>query len=183
MSWHIIEYKNDLPSTIVVDIILIFFKRQLPKTNHQTFTWEQKINSIECVVLGLIYLHSFVPPVIHGDLKSRNIRLDSTKGTKLTDFGESREFDDDTLTSNIGTFKWMAPEVMLLCRCRCVVLTECLTHHSPYIRGEIQPTMDTTNTPAWLQDLANRCLTFNPEERPSTMEICSLLRPAKKCCS
>ncbi|OQS03924.1 kinase, partial [Thraustotheca clavata] len=34
----------------------------------------------------LVYLHTYNPPIIHRDLKSRNVLLDSVKGTKLTYF-------------------------------------------------------------------------------------------------
>ncbi|OQR92673.1 protein kinase [Achlya hypogyna] len=87
----------------------------------QHFSWEAKAQVMQSIVHGLVYLHSFNPPVIHRDLKSRNVLLDSTKnqlskylqGTKLTDFGESREIEDDeTLTNAIGTFQWMAPEII-----------------------------------------------------------------------
>ncbi|EGZ26963.1 hypothetical protein PHYSODRAFT_469689 [Phytophthora sojae] len=62
---------------------------------------------------ALTYLHSLSPPVIHRDLKSRNILLNSAMGAKLTDFGISRERLDSTLTTGVGTLLWMAPEVML----------------------------------------------------------------------
>ena len=84
--------------------------------------------SISSIVHGLLYLHTFETPIIHRDLKSRNVLLDSKKvaswkgseasfddtsqGTKLTDFGESREVDENTLTCGIGTYQWMAPEVI-----------------------------------------------------------------------
>ncbi|OQR93943.1 kinase [Thraustotheca clavata] len=179
----------------------------LAKTTPHTFTWKQKLKSIESVVFGLIYLHTLELPIIHRDLKSRNILLDSTKGTKLTDFGESREVEDDndTLTNNIGTFKWMAPEVMMQTSYSTaadvyslgVVLTEYSTHHSPYsnminpntkkpytqqhltamvLKGEIRPTIDKTHTPVQLQELATRCLSYDPNDRPSTLQIQQIIR-------
>ncbi|OQS06789.1 kinase [Thraustotheca clavata] len=77
------------------------------------FSWEEKLAIIISIVRGCIYLHTFEPQIIHRDLKSRNVLLDSKKGTKITDFGEAREVDDRTLTSGIGTFQWMAPEVLV----------------------------------------------------------------------
>ncbi|RLN93920.1 hypothetical protein BBJ28_00026952, partial [Nothophytophthora sp. Chile5] len=62
---------------------------------------------------ALTYLHSLSPPVIHRDLKSRNILLNHALEAKLTDFGISRERLDQTMTAGVGTSLWMAPEVML----------------------------------------------------------------------
>jgi serine/threonine-protein kinase TNNI3K len=62
---------------------------------------------------ALAYLHSLSPPVIHRDLKSRNILLNHAMEAKLIDFGISRERLDQTMTAGVGTSLWMAPEVML----------------------------------------------------------------------
>ncbi|RLN82232.1 hypothetical protein BBJ28_00015189 [Nothophytophthora sp. Chile5] len=62
---------------------------------------------------ALTYLHSLSPPVLHRDLKSRNILLNQALEAKLTDFGISRERRDQTMTAGVGTSLWMAPEVML----------------------------------------------------------------------
>ncbi|KAF0695872.1 Aste57867_13330 [Aphanomyces stellatus] len=49
------------------------------------FLWDEKYLDIHSIVEALVYLHSF--NMIHRDLKSRNVLVDSAKGTKLTDFG------------------------------------------------------------------------------------------------
>ncbi|EQC25474.1 TKL protein kinase [Saprolegnia diclina VS20] len=87
----------------------------LGRQSSAAFAWDAKLDSIGRVVQGLVYLHSCDPPIIHRDLKSRNVLLDSVKGTKLTDFGVARgcDDDDDVLTSCIGTHQWMAPEIIL----------------------------------------------------------------------
>eukprot|EP00644_Phytophthora_capsici_P007735 jgi/Phyca11/126046/e_gw1.61.237.1 len=54
-----------------------------------------------------------MPPVIHRDLKSRNILLNRNLEAKLTDFGISKERLDQTMTAGVGTCLWMAPEVMM----------------------------------------------------------------------
>ncbi|RLN91939.1 hypothetical protein BBJ28_00018102 [Nothophytophthora sp. Chile5] len=65
------------------------------------------------VAHALTYLHSLAPPVIHRDLKSKNILLSRELDAKLTDFGVSRERVDRTMTAGVGTSLWMAPEVMM----------------------------------------------------------------------
>ncbi|KAK1929663.1 Serine/threonine-protein kinase STY17 [Phytophthora citrophthora] len=64
------------------------------------------------VAHALTYMHSLEPPLIHRDLKSKNILLTEDLDAKLTDFGASRERVDRTMTAGIGTSLWMAPEMM-----------------------------------------------------------------------
>jgi serine/threonine-protein kinase TNNI3K len=65
------------------------------------------------VSFALTYLHSLSPPILHRDLKSRNVLLSEDHSeAKLTDFGVSRQHAGGTMTAGIGTLLWMAPEVM-----------------------------------------------------------------------
>ncbi|KAG3110371.1 hypothetical protein PI124_g15204 [Phytophthora idaei] len=102
----------------------------------------QKLTIALQVCRVLSYLHSLMPSVIHRDLKSRNILLDSEMKVKLSDFGISRERLDRTMTAGVGTSLWMAPEVMLGERYDDkvdmfsfgVVLSELDVHTRPYAR-------------------------------------------------
>ncbi|POM70597.1 TKL protein kinase [Phytophthora palmivora] len=73
----------------------------------------QKVSIALQVCHALTYLHSLMPPIIHRDLKSRNILLNRDMEAKLSDFGISRERMERTMTAGVGTSLWMAPEVML----------------------------------------------------------------------
>ena len=42
------------------------------------------------VARGMLYLHARTPPVLHMDLKSRNILVDDSWGVKIADFGLSK---------------------------------------------------------------------------------------------
>ncbi|EQC27654.1 TKL protein kinase, variant 1 [Saprolegnia diclina VS20] len=41
------------------------------------FPWSDKALCVQSIVFGLVYLHTFDPPIIHRDLKSKNILLDA----------------------------------------------------------------------------------------------------------
>ena len=75
------------------------------------------------VASGMAYLHR--RHIMHRDLKSSNVLLDTAGGVKLTDFGvavqvegaggnsspSAMESSCDPLTTETGTYRWMAPEV------------------------------------------------------------------------
>ncbi|KAG1688515.1 hypothetical protein DVH05_003605 [Phytophthora capsici] len=111
--------------------------------NHPIGFNRQKATIALQVCHALTYLHSLMPSVIHRDLKSRNILLDSNMVAKLSDFGISRERLDRTMTAGVGTSLWMAPEVMLGERYDDkadmfsfgVVLSELDVHSLPYTRA------------------------------------------------
>jgi serine/threonine protein kinase len=62
-------------------------------------------------------LHEKVPQIIHRDLKPSNVLLTNgikAKLVRIADFGLStiHEFEDQTHTLDVGTCKYMAPEVI-----------------------------------------------------------------------
>ncbi|EEY56176.1 protein kinase, putative [Phytophthora infestans T30-4] len=83
------------------------------KNGHPVGFDHTKVKIALHVSIALTYLHSCASPVIHRDLKSKNILLDEAINAKVTDFGISRERIDATMTGGIGTSFWMAPEVMM----------------------------------------------------------------------
>lgn len=74
-----------------------------------------KLKSIlENILDGLAYIHS--RGVVHNDIKPKNILLNKTGDTKITDFGNSFLMTDKKQLENIsaGTPVYTAPEVLLL---------------------------------------------------------------------
>ncbi len=64
------------------------------------------------IAQGLKFIHS--KKVFHRDMKSMNVLLDDNFHAKISDFGMAKEKLASTVMtqSTVGTFAWMAPEVM-----------------------------------------------------------------------
>ncbi|KAI8552724.1 hypothetical protein RHMOL_Rhmol06G0289200 [Rhododendron molle] len=80
--------------------------------NHEPLSWGLRVQIALDVARGLEYLHDgAIPPVIHRDIKSSNILLDTSMRARVADFGLSREEMVDKHASNIqGTFGYLDPE-------------------------------------------------------------------------
>ena len=69
-------------------------------------TWLKRIILLQEIACGLSYLHA--KKIIHRDLKSANVLIDSDKHAKLTDFGVSKELGKTSeQTAHIGTSHYM----------------------------------------------------------------------------
>ncbi|RLO05287.1 hypothetical protein DYB28_002832 [Aphanomyces astaci] len=181
-------------------------KEYLDTHSSQEFAWADKYVHLLSIADGLCYLHSM--NVIHRDIKSRNVLLDSTKGTKLTDFGISKEDIQATMTVGVGTFRWMAPEVLqdqgydvsADIYSFGMLLSEFDTHRVPYedmknsitrqpiadsaivlkvVSGSIRPTF-TSECPPWILELAAQCLAWDPTDRPTAMQLSYMIRSKLK---
>ncbi|XP_065868735.1 probable receptor-like protein kinase At1g80640 [Euphorbia lathyris] len=84
-------------------------------THGSALTWNLRMKIAVDVARGLEYLHEHSnPPVVHRDLKSSNILLDSNFNAKLSDFGLA--VTSRTENKNIklsGTLGYVAPEYLL----------------------------------------------------------------------
>ncbi|KAJ8552235.1 hypothetical protein ON010_g10311 [Phytophthora cinnamomi] len=163
------------------------------------FTYE-KVKIAFHVAHAITYLHTLSPPVIHRDLKSKNILLTNELDAKLTDFGVSRERADRTMTAAVGTSLWMSPEVMMGERYNDkadifsfgIVLSELNTHAMPYAHaksrdGSNERLPDTAilqlvaagrlradfsqGGPQSIMDLGLSCVAVDPKSRPTAPEV------------
>ncbi|KAH9143594.1 hypothetical protein AeRB84_012387 [Aphanomyces euteiches] len=175
---------------------------KMSATTSETFSWRAKYEIIYHIVEGLVHLHSM--NVIHRDVKSRNIMLDSSKPAKLMDVSTSKDHIEVTMTFAVGTFRWMAPEVILDQAYTAsadiysfgVVLSEIDTHQVPYqdkvhpatgrrlvdpsiilqvARGTLHPTFS-QQCPEWIHSMAMQCLAFDPMKRPTALELANIVR-------
>ena len=74
-----------------------------------------KLSIIKDVALGLRYLHTRNPPIIHRDLSSNNVLLSKAMEGKIGDLGTARLVDprrQSRMTQAPGTSYFMPPEVL-----------------------------------------------------------------------
>ena len=67
------------------------------------------------VALGLCYLHSQTPSIIHRDLSANNVLVTSNMTAKISDLGVARflNLTPVQMTETLGTQAYMPPEVMI----------------------------------------------------------------------
>lgn len=168
-------------------------------------SWTRKCQYAIDIIDAIVYLHSLSPVIIHRDLKSRNILIDSNKGAKLGDFGISSAKRERNMTTGVGTTRWLAPE---LARGETsyseavdiysfgVILAELDTHELPFYdaraketgellgdwailqkvsTGELRVSVSST-CPSKIQELVDRCTAVSPGDRPAAAEIAYQLR-------
>eukprot|EP00268_Persea_americana_P045351 TRINITY_DN4620_c0_g1_i4.p1 TRINITY_DN4620_c0_g1~~TRINITY_DN4620_c0_g1_i4.p1 ORF type:complete len:355 (+),score=55.77 TRINITY_DN4620_c0_g1_i4:388-1452(+) len=76
--------------------------------------WNKRINIVNGVASALSYMHhDCSPPIVHRDMSSNNILLDSELEACISDFGTSRFLkpDSSNWSSLAGTYGYVAPEL------------------------------------------------------------------------
>jgi serine/threonine protein kinase len=81
---------------------------------HAALDWTVRHQIAFGVAQGLSYLHhDCVPMIVHRDVKSSNILMDTELVPKLTDFGMGKIVEDDDLDATVsvvvGTLGYIAP--------------------------------------------------------------------------
>ena len=81
-------------------------------TKAVAFDWEKRVNTVKGVANALSYMHhDCSPPIIHRDISSKNVLLDSQYEAHVSDFGTAKILkpDSHTWTTFAGTFGYAAP--------------------------------------------------------------------------
>eukprot|EP00850_Spirogloea_muscicola_P001579 SM000006S19344 [mRNA] locus=s6:214523:219235:+ [translate_table: standard] len=156
---------------------------------------------------GMDFLHR--RGVVHRDLKAANLLIDEHDVVKVCDFGVARmkpgggpgeaAGEASEMTAETGTYRWMAPEVLEHCPYDHrvdvysfgIMIWEILTGDIPYagltplqaaigvVQRQLRPVMPTTAPPK-LKELAQRCWSTNPADRPEFDEILAILEDCMK---
>ncbi|CAL9073027.1 unnamed protein product [Musa textilis] len=83
------------------------------RASERILTWPMRLNIAIETADALAYLHAVDPPIIHRDVKTNNILLDSSFHVKVADFGLSRLFPVNAThvsTAPQGTPGYVDPE-------------------------------------------------------------------------
>ncbi|KAK4481346.1 hypothetical protein RD792_012231 [Penstemon davidsonii] len=156
--------------------------------NHLVLKFPQLLKFAVDVCKGMEYLHQ--NNVIHRDLKTANLLMDTCNVVKVADFGVARfQNKGGVMTAETGTYRWMAPEVInhqpydqkADVFSFAIVLWELVTAKIPYdtmtplqaalgVRQGLRPELPEDAHPKLLT-LMQRCWEPLPCNRPSFTEI------------
>jgi len=144
------------------------------------------------IARGLQHLHAH--SVLHRDLKSANVLLDTEGVCRLVDFGSAATLRDATLTGAVGTPAWISPECLQNQRYGAasdvyslgVVLWELFSGKLPFAEmlGPMQVMLHVaqggrlTIDPAWprfLRDMLPAVWALEPAHRPALEEVIVVL--------
>ena len=178
----------------------------LYKKPNVNLTWELKKKILLQIAIGMNYLHTNNPPVLHRDLKSLNILLTNniekdsdTTDIKISDFGLSRLYQKSCIMSgNLGTCYWMAPEIIVNKKYTTkvdvysygIIIWEMCTRKIPYScmsqqhiqfyvsvkKGRPNLKIIPNNTPPKIVQLMQMCWEHEPDNRPTFDYIVDFLR-------
>jgi len=82
------------------------------------FTWKQRLDILIDAAAGMLHLHQRTPQILHRDLKSLNLLVDSAWRAKIADLGLSKLLEEATTETHAGSTasnmnaRWLAPEVL-----------------------------------------------------------------------
>ncbi|CAD7703493.1 unnamed protein product, partial [Ostreobium quekettii] len=161
--------------------------------------WRGTLNLLLQAAIGLCFLHSLSPPIVHSDVKGSNFLIFGTDPNncrvKITDFGlafEAVNGRSKTARLGGGTLEWMAPEIyqgepISLSSDTFsfgVVIYEAVTRAHPYGTDKLVHA-NVKNAVVLNKKLSNKepC-TVHPEDCPEEMQLlmrrCCTINPAER---
>jgi serine/threonine protein kinase len=79
--------------------------------NKKILNFEAKIKILSDIAHGMKFLHE--KGIMHRDLKPQNVLVDKDNICKICDFGLAKVMDETLTVGVIGTWQYMAPEIMM----------------------------------------------------------------------
>ena len=105
---------------LVTEKLMSSLRDYLLDSKNSDLNLKVKISILRDIASGLNYLHNQKPPIIHRDLTTKNVLLDSELKAKIADFGIAQLMKVDicgptpsqTTTALLGTLDYMPPEAL-----------------------------------------------------------------------
>ncbi|RIB09604.1 kinase-like domain-containing protein [Gigaspora rosea] len=160
--------------------------------NFKSITWNIKLNLLKGIIDDLVEIHG--ARYVHKDFHSGNILLHTNKDGKtqsyVSDFGLSRNKDENNNNGIYGVLPYVAPEVLKGSRFTQaadiyglgVIMSEMSTGQRPFDRYEFDLSLQfkictglrpdfAKGTPECYKKLADQCMDSNPQNRPTIYDI------------
>ncbi|KAJ8079686.1 hypothetical protein PM082_016507 [Marasmius tenuissimus] len=128
LRWTHLKHENIL-SSLGIDVVNSSLTLVVPRLKNGNILaylednpFHDRLKSITEISAGLAYLHSLNPPLLHGNLKGRNVVVADDGHCRLVDFGLSVTSSLSDCSPNSkpivstfiqGSVRWLAPEVLL----------------------------------------------------------------------
>eukprot|EP00007_Cunea_sp_BSH-02190019_P009634 CAMPEP_0174240108 /NCGR_PEP_ID=MMETSP0417-20130205/17438_1 /TAXON_ID=242541 /ORGANISM="Mayorella sp, Strain BSH-02190019" /LENGTH=899 /DNA_ID=CAMNT_0015319141 /DNA_START=95 /DNA_END=2790 /DNA_ORIENTATION=- len=156
--------------------------------------WDRRWALARDAALGLYYLHTRSPPIVHRDLKSGNLLVGADWRAKLCDFGLALPTIPEPPAINCGTPRWTAPEVNNAqpytvkadVYSYAIILWELAARQIPWSHDLTQDMINLVSrghrpqipkdTPEDFADLMKKCWAPKPEDRPDFAAIVDIFR-------
>ena len=154
-------------------------------------TQYQKISIFRDIAYGLHYLHEHLDPIVHRDVSTANVLLESFQGSpgswraKLSDFG-SANFLKHAKSLGVGAIVYTAPEMypqndprspMPRPTTKCdifsygIMLVEVITKIMPTTENRHILFREVESKWRLMYELASRCTKTDPNDRPSMTDV------------
>ncbi|XP_027337409.1 probable leucine-rich repeat receptor-like protein kinase At1g35710 [Abrus precatorius] len=162
--------------------------------------WSKRVNIIRGMAHALSYMHhDCTPPIVHRDVTSSNILLNSQLEAFISDFGTARLLDPDSSNNTlvVGTYGYIAPELAytLTVTEKCDVysfgvvaletLISNLSTQSKLLKDLVDSRVPLPSNPKIAKDivivimLALACVNSKPNSRPSMQQVVHELHGSK----
>ncbi|XP_038979124.1 MDIS1-interacting receptor like kinase 2-like [Phoenix dactylifera] len=171
--------------------------------------WNRRVNIVKDVAHALSYMHhDCTPPIVHRDISSKNILLDSDFNAYISDFGIARILkpDSSNWSAHAGTLGYMAPEISYTMKVTekydvysfgVVILEVMQGRHPSDLMSSLSshgqnmllkdvldqrislPTLQVANDVILLAKVALACIRPNPDARPTMKHVSQLFTSNK----
>ena len=160
--------------------------------NGEIETQYQKISIFRDVAYGLHYLHEHLVPIIHNNLSTANVLLESLDVStglwraKLSDFGSGINFLKHTKSFGVGAIVYTSPEMYPRDDRKSpmpypttkydvfsygIVLVEVITKIIPTMENRHMLFREVESKWRLMYELASRCTKTDPDDRPSMTDV------------